>query len=204
MEMPVQCSRCGDLIELNDSHPSDYENPITGSQVECEPCHRKAEKDTEETGADTCACGTTLGVCSCGFPRCHRCDPVGTSEGDSCPAPAEERHVPDPEHLTLGDLVMRLNSVDRTKQLPVGFRNPHSYRGYYEDLGFELARDITVGEVLDAAESAVDAVFTAWKGGDYKMGRSTPVWLVAEEGRTGESLGAVLLELMLAQEADRG
>lgn len=62
MEMPVQCSRCGDLIELNDSHPSDYEHPITASRMECEPCHRKAEQDSADPAPSELPTSPTLGV----------------------------------------------------------------------------------------------------------------------------------------------
>jgi mono/diheme cytochrome c family protein len=82
--------------------------------------------------------------------------------------------------------------------LRLGFRDPHSYRGYYHDLAFELAGDVTVGEMLGAAESAMGATFQGWKGGDYTMKEYTEIWLVTRAGNCGESIGAVLLEYILA------
>jgi hypothetical protein len=103
-----------------------------------------------------------------------------------------------PNHLALTELIDRLKVEDPAKVLRLGFNHPHAYRGYYHDLAFELARSVTVGEMLAAAESAARATFQGWKGGDYTMGEWTPTWLVTEEGDCGESLGAVLLEYMLA------
>jgi hypothetical protein len=104
-----------------------------------------------------------------------------------------------PEHLCLEEVIARLKREDPTKQVPVGFAAPHSYRGYYEELAFEVRRDITVGEMLAAAESADGVTFQGWKGGDYQMGGHSTCWLVVERGwSSGETVGALLLELMLA------
>lgn len=106
---------------------------------------------------------------------------------------AEDR----PEQLSLGEIVARLKTEDPDRVLPVGFAKPHSYRGDYYEVAFEIRRNITVGAMLAAAESAIDATFQGWKGGDYKMSDYSCAWLVAEEGDCGETIGAVSLELML-------
>lgn len=107
-----------------------------------------------------------------------------------------------PDHLTLGELIDRLKAEDPGKRIKVGFRNPHSYRGYYEQLAFEIARNVTVGEMLAAAESALGAVYQGWKGGDYDMDAYSHCWLVTEPGNSmGETIGAIFLDLMLANEA---
>ena len=103
-----------------------------------------------------------------------------------------------PNHLSLGEIITRLKQADPEQVLPIGFAAPHSYRGYYEELAFEVRRNVTVGEMLAAAESALGTTFQGWKGGDYTMREYSSAWLVREEGYCGESLGAVLLELMLA------
>jgi hypothetical protein len=54
--------------------------------------------------------------------------------------------------------------------------------------------------MLYDAKTALCATFQGWKGGDYTMRDYTQVWLVDEPGDCGESLGAVFLELLLAQE----
>ncbi len=98
---------------------------------------------------------------------------------------------------TLKHLIERLSHEDPKRVVPLGFRHPHSYRGYYEDLAFEPAENVTVGEMLTAARSASGATFQGWKGGDYEMNEWTTVWL-AKRGATGETLGPILLDLMLA------
>ncbi|SEG44673.1 hypothetical protein SAMN04489712_105264 [Thermomonospora echinospora] len=104
--------------------------------------------------------------------------------------------------MTLGELIAALEAADPTKVAPNGFANPHSYRGYYEDLAFEPARNITIGAMLAAARSAVGTTYQGWKGGDYTMTADTDVWL-ADEGYCGETLGPTLLRLILegAQDA---
>lgn len=102
-----------------------------------------------------------------------------------------------PQHLYLSALIGRLEAEDPAKRVPVGFHKPHSYRGYYVDLAFEVARNVTVAEMLTAARSALGATFQGWKGGDYTMRDYTSCWLVAERGDCGETLGALLLDLLL-------
>jgi hypothetical protein len=105
-----------------------------------------------------------------------------------------------PEHLDLEDLIGILEAHDPDKTVKVGFTSPHSYRGYYEDLAFELAENVTVGAMLADARTALGKTFQGYKGGDYEMGNWTSVWL-AEYGCTGESLGRVLLSFLLGNVA---
>ena len=100
--------------------------------------------------------------------------------------------------MTLGELIERLKQADPRKIVPMGFHNPHSYRGYYDELAFEPAEYISVGDMLENAESAVGKTLEGWKGGDFKMTNDTHIWL-AEEGTTGESIGPVLLAYMLGE-----
>jgi len=105
---------------------------------------------------------------------------------------------PQPCHLWLGELIKILEEQpDKGRVLPLGFRYPHSYRGYYDELAFELVSNVTVAQMLADAKGAVGATFDGWKGGEYKMGEYTDCWLVQKEGQTGESLGALLLHFML-------
>lgn len=113
--------------------------------------------------------------------------------------------TPDPTHpkdnaVTLAELIARLETADPTQVVKHGFHNPQSYRGFYEDLAFEPATDITVGEMLDAARSALGETFEGYKGGYFTMRQHTDCWL-AEYGCLGETIGALLLDLMLAAPA---
>lgn len=98
--------------------------------------------------------------------------------------------------MTLSELITELESRDPAQVLPLGFTNPHSYRGYYECLAFEPARGVTVGAMLADARRALGRVFTGYKGGRFEMHEYTNVYL-ARYGNTGEGLGPTLLALLL-------
>lgn len=102
--------------------------------------------------------------------------------------------------MTLGELIKILESAPQSRRLALGFDHPHSYRGYYEQLAFEPARDITVERMLTCARAALHQTFCGWKGGDYRMDEHTDVWLACE-GSTGETIGPNFLQLMLASES---
>ncbi|MFD5245032.1 hypothetical protein ACFWIW_10835 [Amycolatopsis sp. NPDC058340] len=111
--------------------------------------------------------------------------------------------TPRPEHLGLADLIARLEREHEThpdKRIRTGFHRPQSYRGDYMDLAFEITHDVPVKDMLDSARLALGTTFQGWKGGDYTMHEHTQVWLIPEPGDCGESLGAILLEHLLAQE----
>jgi len=102
--------------------------------------------------------------------------------------------------MYLHELIHALKQHPPEQPVPFGFARPHSYRGYYHDLAFEHERDTTVGAMLAAAESALGTTYEGWKGGDFKMDAYTTVWLVHEQGKTGESLGPILLTYMLGEQ----
>lgn len=104
-----------------------------------------------------------------------------------------------PRILELGELINRL-AKEPDKRVKLGFGNPHSWRGDYTELAFEPVENTTVGEMLDAARSALDRDFEGWKGGTYTMGDWTEVHLDYEGESMGETLGALLLDFMLADE----
>ncbi|MGW1938996.1 hypothetical protein [Streptomyces goshikiensis] len=100
--------------------------------------------------------------------------------------------------MTLDDLIAALETENPAKVCPDGFTNPHSYRGYYNELAFEPAANVTVGHMLADARSAHGTWFTGWKGGDYQMHGSTECWIAHEGSAGGETLGPLLLRLMLS------
>lgn len=111
--------------------------------------------------------------------------------------PSALTEVPKPEHLNLGEVIAWLENVHPAKVLPLGFRDPCSYRGDYYDLAFEVRRDVRVADMLADARSALDATFQGHKGGDFTMRAFTPVWLVADYSSCGESLGALLMHALI-------
>lgn len=98
--------------------------------------------------------------------------------------------------MRLGELIEFLKGVDPAKVCRFGLKNPHSYRGYYEDLAFEPAENVTVGEMLAAAEYALGETFTGYKGGEYVMGEHTDCWLANYGDGGGEGIGPMLLQYM--------
>lgn len=102
--------------------------------------------------------------------------------------------------MTLGELIEALERVqDKTQVVKLGFGEPHSYRGYYDQLAFEPKEGVTVGEMLKDAKASLGKTFSGYKGGDFQMDESTEVW-IAHYGSTGESLGPTLLSLMIGQD----
>ena len=59
----------------------------------------------------------------------------------------------------------------------IGVGDFYSYRGYYDNLSITPSMETTyVRDVLTEAEDAVDAYFTGYKGGLYKMTDDTLLW----------------------------
>lgn len=109
--------------------------------------------------------------------------------------------------MTLGELIAALEealeTADPEMVVPVGFANPHSYRGYYDELAFEPVAGVTVGSMLACAKGALGSMYQGWKGGEYVMGEHTNVWLSKEGAWSGESIGPVLLQYMIEAGAMR-
>lgn len=100
--------------------------------------------------------------------------------------------------MILKELIEYLKSKDPSTKVKVGFNNPHSYRGYYEDLAFEPCNDTTIGEMLNCAEQAQGKEFEGWKGGMFLMRDYTDCWL-AREGHSGEGIGKILINYMVGE-----
>ncbi len=99
--------------------------------------------------------------------------------------------------MWLMDLIETLDGYAPETPVARGFGNPHSYRGYYDQLAFEPVSNTTTGDMLAAALSAVGATYEGYKGGSFEMNNYTDVWL-AEYGRSGEALSALLVEYLIA------
>lgn len=100
--------------------------------------------------------------------------------------------------MTLGELISVLEKADQDMVVALGFSNPHSYRGYYDELAFVPTPDISVRQMLEAARFALDRRFTGWKGGEWMMYDCTPCWLSERGQGGGETLGPTLLNYILA------
>lgn len=100
--------------------------------------------------------------------------------------------------MTLDELIRVLDAEDPNRVLPLGFSNPHSWRGDYYQLAFEPTANVTIGQMLTDARSARGTTYEGWKGGQYTMNDMTDCWLDETGSSTGETLGPILLTLLLA------
>lgn len=90
-------------------------------------------------------------------------------------------------NLTLSELIGELIKMPQDAVVERGFAKPMSYRGYYDEVAFEPARNVTIGSMLCHAMSADGESFTGYKGGTFEMRGSTPCWL-AHYGNTGDAI----------------
>ena len=101
----------------------------------------------------------------------------------------------------LQDLIEFLESQPADKVVRFGFGSPMSYRGYYEDLAFDPAENVTIGSMLAHAKSALGQTFQGYKGGDYTMHEYTDCW-IAEYGRSGgDKIGPTLMKYWASEPA---
>lgn len=90
-------------------------------------------------------------------------------------------------NMTLGDLIDWLSEQDPDLVVKDGFSTPHSDRGSYDELAFTPVPEARLGDMLEHAKSADGDTFTGWKGGHFKMGRQTSVY-IGEHGAHGEAI----------------
>lgn len=106
------------------------------------------------------------------------------------------------EQITLGELIIKLELMPATyksgeKDEPrcvrfeFGNLSPThlmSWRGSYSELaiGYSDDSEKTHKEFLDELRGMVGKTLTGYKGGDFVMGKNTPVW-IANYGNSGET-----------------
>jgi len=104
---------------------------------------------------------------------------------ETCVVTAVGKEFEKTKQMTLGELIMSLEGVKDKSNKSMVFNGclrpsePHSYRGYYEELAFSyeiLDCYYSVSEFLKVCKACVGKTFTGWRGGDYKMTKNTPVW----------------------------
>lgn len=99
--------------------------------------------------------------------------------------------------MILKDLIERLEQEPYENTIRNGFGHSMSYRGDYSQLAFAPAQYVTVGSMLEEAKRAVGETYYGYKGGEFVMDEYTDVY-IAEYGSTGEQIGKMLLDYMLA------
>lgn len=90
-------------------------------------------------------------------------------------------------NMNLGELIDWLEKQDQELIVKDGFSSPHSDRGSYDELAFTPKPEAKIADMLKYAKSADGATFTGWKGGDFKMDRSTSVY-IGEYGICGDEI----------------
>lgn len=100
-------------------------------------------------------------------------------------------------YYDLDKIIAFLKKYDRGLHVPIGWGEPHSYRGYYEQLAFDPETNTNVGNMLDHAESALGKTFEGYKGGDYTMHGGTDCWIAESHSGGGQLIGEILLRYMV-------
>jgi len=98
------------------------------------------------------------------------------------------------EAVTIDALLEALKELPQNAFVTRGFANPHSYRGYYEELGVEPAES-TIQHMVDVLEDALGTVYEGYKGGDFLMSGHTGVHF-ATYGNTGHPITPDWVELI--------
>ncbi len=88
--------------------------------------------------------------------------------------------------LTLGEIIIKMETI-KNKELPVVFDvkkyfpvSIDSWRGSYCELAFNYEHEgkkLSVKEWLKELNNTIGKTLTGYKGGDYLMGNTTPVWV---------------------------
>lgn len=113
---------------------------------------------------------------------------------DACTARRAEALKTSPQ-LTLGEIILKLEAIkDQEKDVLFEFCQLRptvldSWRGSYAELAFGFDEKYPypkVKEVLQWCKDAVGKTFQGYKGGDFTMGKATPVW-VANYGNSGDT-----------------
>jgi len=90
------------------------------------------------------------------------------------------------EQLTLGEIILKLEAIKNPK-LPVLFdiKKYHptgidSWRGSYNELALEYeskGKTMLLSDFLKMLKDTIGKTLTGYKGGDFLMGKTTPVWV---------------------------
>lgn len=110
------------------------------------------------------------------------------------------RMIKHAKQLTLGEFIAKLKSCPQDVWVEFDFCSfvpdgCDSYRGYYEDLalGFRESdsEELTVAQLLEEMQEANGREFSGWKGGEFEMGDSTPLWVANRGDATGTAVTGV-------------
>ena len=103
--------------------------------------------------------------------------------------------------MELHEIVQVLEREDPDLVLKKSFGKPHSYRGYYEQLGFEWIKPTTVKAHIKMLRKQVGKTYCGYKGGGFKMDWHTECNF-AVMGSTGEPITITALQGIIYQSRD--
>lgn len=95
------------------------------------------------------------------------------------------------KQLTLGEIILKLehtslkekDGTDKTIAFGFGYFKPNSlssWRGNYRELAIEYTEegnDILAKDFLKECKKAIGKTYQGYKGGDFIMGKTTPMWV---------------------------
>jgi len=101
--------------------------------------------------------------------------------------------------MTIGLLLDALGREDPKAKVAIAghersrFCSPHSYRGYYHDLAFEVEDgSMTVNELMILLNSIIGQEFEGYKGGMYRMDFDTRIWVSAYGVNSGDYVSGIV------------
>lgn len=99
--------------------------------------------------------------------------------------------------MNIEELRKELRKLPKSMVFPVGFANPHSWRGSYDEPSVEPAHDVSVKSMLNCLDELVTEEFYGYKGGEYRFSKWQNLHLDAYGEYSGEVIGPVLFGMML-------
>lgn len=101
--------------------------------------------------------------------------------------------------MNLGQLKRLLNMAPDNHMCKYGFGNPHSYRGYYDEVSFAPTMATMIKDMKHDVERALKEEFTGWKGGEFRYDESTPVHFAFEgECESEENAGGWNVNIIMS------
>lgn len=106
--------------------------------------------------------------------------------------------------LTLGEIILKLEMI-KNKDLLIVFEDKKHYpidigswRGSYDELAIGYndteGKELSTKKFLKILKGAVGKTFEGYKGGDFLMGRNTPIWIALDgccSGFTDKEIGII-------------
>lgn len=74
---------------------------------------------------------------------------------------------------TLEEVIAIFELTEPDKILPVSIHEPHSWRGRYSDVSFELTENVSVRDTLEVLKKATTGNYDGYKGNTYAMSKES-------------------------------